>query len=91
MRIGFDAKRAFSNTTGLGNYSRTLISSLLQQNIDAEFYLFSPSKNVEFTHFFSPQDPVKIVTPQSILGKTLPSAWRSIRLGKLIREHKIDL
>ena len=28
MNIGFDAKRAFTNGTGLGHYSRTLISSL---------------------------------------------------------------
>ena len=28
MRIGFDAKRAFSNYTGLGNYSRDTIRVL---------------------------------------------------------------
>ena len=28
MRIGFDAKRAFSNNTGLGNYSRDTIQIL---------------------------------------------------------------
>jgi glycosyltransferase involved in cell wall biosynthesis len=28
MRIGFDAKRAFNNNTGLGNYSRFIIESL---------------------------------------------------------------
>ena len=30
MKIGFDAKRAFNNSTGLGNYSRLVILSLLE-------------------------------------------------------------
>ena len=32
MRIGFDAKRAFNNNTGLGNYSRFIIESLSPPN-----------------------------------------------------------
>ena len=29
MRIGFDAKRAFFNKSGLGSYSRNLIQGLI--------------------------------------------------------------
>ena len=29
MKIGFDAKRAYQNFTGLGNYSRDLIENLI--------------------------------------------------------------
>ena len=29
MNIAFDAKRAFTNNTGLGNYARTLIQGLV--------------------------------------------------------------
>lgn len=41
-RIGFDAKRYFFNSTGLGNYSRTLIHALCQYFPENEYQLFSP-------------------------------------------------
>lgn len=43
MKIGFDAKRLFHNFTGLGNYSRSLLSNLSQYaNEDWELHLYSP-------------------------------------------------
>jgi glycosyltransferase involved in cell wall biosynthesis len=45
MRIGFDAKRAFHNFTGLGNYSRTLIETLAAHYPADELHLFSPKPN----------------------------------------------
>lgn len=42
MRIGFDAKRAFFNQTGLGNYSRFIIQGCINQYTEDEFFLFSP-------------------------------------------------
>ena len=35
MNIGFDAKRAYHNKTGLGHYSRTLIHSLVYSDSSA--------------------------------------------------------
>ena len=37
MRIGFDAKRAFNNTRGLGNYSRDTIRILAAQNPENQY------------------------------------------------------
>ena len=37
MKIAFDAKRAYQNGTGLGHYSRTLISSLAQYFPEHEY------------------------------------------------------
>ena len=45
MKIGFDAKRAFHNFTGLGNYSRTLIETLAAYYPADELHLFSPKPN----------------------------------------------
>jgi glycosyltransferase involved in cell wall biosynthesis len=42
MKIGFDAKRAFHNSTGLGNYARTLVTSLAQFCVRNEYHLFNP-------------------------------------------------
>lgn len=40
MKIGFDAKRFFFNHSGLGNYSRTLIESLLKFHPQHEYVLY---------------------------------------------------
>ena len=42
MRIGFDAKRAFSNNTGLGNYSRDTIRVLEEFYPKNQYFLFTP-------------------------------------------------
>ena len=41
MRIGFDAKRYLFNNSGLGNYSRALISGLRQYHPENEYLLFT--------------------------------------------------
>ncbi|MFZ9513692.1 MAG: glycosyltransferase family 4 protein [Bacteroidia bacterium] len=40
MKIGFDAKRFFFNHSGLGNYSRSLIESLLKHFPEHEYVLY---------------------------------------------------
>ncbi len=42
MNIGFDAKRAFKNFTGLGNYSRFVVKSLSDHYPKNEYFLYSP-------------------------------------------------
>lgn len=68
MKIGFDAKRYFQNTTGLGNYSRWLVDSLAARN-KYDYHLYHPkelSQKVELpTHH-----------PQGIKS-AVPSLWRT--------------
>lgn len=45
MKIGFDAKRAYYNTSGLGNYSRGVIQALNTYYPNVEQHLFAPLKN----------------------------------------------
>src|SRR5690625_6881296 len=42
--IGFDAKRIFYNSTGLGNYSRFVVQILSENFPDNQFTLYSPGK-----------------------------------------------
>ena len=42
MKIGFDAKRAFHNNTGLGNYSRFVIEGLLKYFPQNQYVGYSP-------------------------------------------------
>ncbi|MDR2622082.1 MAG: glycosyltransferase family 4 protein [Dysgonamonadaceae bacterium] len=44
MRIGFDAKRAVQNNTGLGNYSRFVIEILSEYEPDNTYFLFAPKR-----------------------------------------------
>ena len=50
MQIGFDAKRAFHNKTGLGNYSRGLIKALASTFPQHNYLLFNPKKSDFFKY-----------------------------------------
>ncbi len=45
LKIGFDAKRAFHNDSGLGNYSRTLLEGISQFYPNLQCILFNPRKS----------------------------------------------
>ncbi|MBI3138798.1 MAG: glycosyltransferase family 4 protein [Sphingobacteriales bacterium] len=88
MNIGFDAKRAFHNGTGLGHYSRTLVRSLADYFPEHEYYLFNPKASSSFS-LIGPH--LQEVQPAGIFNRLFPSAWRSSRVKKDLRRLKIDL
>ncbi|CAN5177625.1 glycosyltransferase family 1 protein [soil metagenome] len=88
MNIGFDAKRAFHNDTGLGNYSRTLIKSLVQYYPENEYFLFNPKPSEKY-RFNSPK--IHEVLPQSFFTKIFSSAWRSKLVINDLPEYNLDL
>lgn len=51
MRIGFDAKRAFNNLTGLGNYSRNIIKQLSEMYPANNYILYNTGKNTKINDF----------------------------------------
>ncbi|TWF41201.1 glycosyltransferase involved in cell wall biosynthesis [Chitinophaga polysaccharea] len=86
MKIGFDAKRAFQNNTGLGNYSRTLISSLVKDFPGEDWFLFAPKQTTMYDLRNMPA--LKVVTPVKALHRWFKSAWRSRFIVKdLLRYH----
>lgn len=89
MKIGFDAKRAFQNNTGLGNYSRTLISSLVKDFPGDEYYLFAPKQTVMYNVGALPE--LKVVLPEKQLHRWFKSAWRSRFVVKDLLRYQIDL
>jgi glycosyltransferase involved in cell wall biosynthesis len=92
VRIGFDAKRAFHNFRGLGNYSRTLIESLVTYYPQHEYYLFTPTiKDDSAKEWLRRFDQVHVVTPKSFMGKQFGSAWRSLFLSQVIKEYNLDI
>jgi glycosyltransferase involved in cell wall biosynthesis len=97
MIIGFDAKRAVSNTTGLGNYSRHMIEILASHHPDNHYVLFAPQSGVkESLDNVLPADNVSIVYPRTKdmkgwIGKLAASLWRATGIKKDIRKSGVTL
>lgn len=88
MRIGFDAKRAFFNRSGLGVYSRGTIRLLAEYAPQNDYVLFSP-KHGNRAGFDVPQG-VETVCPQGLAAK-FPSLWRSYGMSGSIRRSGVDI
>lgn len=75
-RIAFDAKRAFHNTSGLGNYGRDLIRLVHKALPEAELYLMDPEPDRESA--FGIDSPlVHRRGPSKFLHNQLSSFWRT--------------
>lgn len=88
MRIGFDAKRAFQNSTGLGNYSRDVIRLFSNRMPDHEFFLFDPKGSgikFEFNKF---NTHVISSNRKTSIGKAL---WRSYNLKRQVDHLHLDV
>ncbi len=88
LRIGFDAKRLFNNFTGLGNYSRTLVSNLGNYYPENQYVLFTPKlKANQETHLFFEYPNIKVVQPKT----NFSSYWRSYGVKKKLNQESIML
>lgn len=88
MNIGFDAKRAFHNSTGLGHYSRTLIRLLAEYYPGHHYYLFNPKKSSRYNL----QDiNLHEILPAGFPDRLFTSAWRSSWIKKDLLRTKIDV
>ena len=87
MRIGFDAKRAFHNHTGLGNYSRFIIKALLKYASQNEYLVYSPQPpNPQKGSFFD-EKKFSIKTPPLGVG----GLWRSFLISKDLQRDSIQI
>lgn len=89
MKIGYDAKRAFYNNTGLGNYSRWLIKGIASFNPSNTLYLYTPkSKANPRLNFIGDYPNIRTVIPKS---KCFTSWWRSKGITKDLKRDGIEL
>ncbi len=92
MIIGFDAKRAFHNNSGLGNYSRTLIKNLHQYFPEHEYMLFTPAYKTNHLHRLVRQSSkIKVITPPEWLPKKLSAVWRTMMMSNSLKSNKVQL
>ena len=89
MRIGFDAKRAFFNKSGLGNYSRDTISILTGNYSEHSYFLYTPPGTS--TVNFITGSSVSVCKPINFIGRKLPFLWRSFMLPNQLKSDRIDL
>ena len=92
MKIGFDAKRAFLNNTGLGNYSRDAIRVLSHFFPENKYFLFTPKEHQgNNVSFLNVRANTFTRTPKSFMSVVFKSYWRSKRVVKDLVADKIDL
>ena len=92
LTIGYDAKRALSNGTGLGNYCRTLLNDLGTIDTTDSFRLYVPDLGRDDlrSQLIMPAN-MKLVTPSTGLQKALSSMWRIKGIVNDLRRDGIDI
>ncbi|TSD63252.1 glycosyltransferase family 4 protein [Inquilinus sp. KBS0705] len=89
MKIGYDAKRAFLNNTGLGNYSRWLIKLLASSYPQNNFYLYTPKiRPGKWPDLLRSIPNIKTVFPKIAL---LTSWWRTNGIVNNIKRDGINI
>lgn len=90
LTIGFDGKRAVSNNTGLGNYSRLILESLAEKFPNFLLNIYSPKdKQSDRLNRIRNFNNAKIITPSQ--KPLVGSLWRSYGITKQLQEDKIDI
>lgn len=89
MRIGFEAKRAFKNFTGLGNYSRSVIQILAHRYPENQYFVYSPDlvKNSRTEFLFH----LKNGTIRTAPFKFFKSFWRSKGVIKDLSKDQVEI
>lgn len=87
MKIGFDAKRAYHNTSGLGNYSRDLIRMVSRFYPKNQYLLYNPKPgSVNFNI-----DNIKEVLPSSKFWRLFSSLWRQKPIVAQLEADQIEI
>lgn len=84
LPIAFDAKRAFDNRTGLGNYSRTLLTSLARHRPKLGLTLYAPrpprfAEAQAWVAELARHPQVRTVVPNT--PKIGAALWRTLQMG----------
>jgi glycosyltransferase involved in cell wall biosynthesis len=77
MKVAFDAKRIFNNSTGLGNYSRTIVENLCQYHPEHELHLYTPKITLNrFDEILEKFPDIQVHLPKAH-NKLASGYWRS--------------
>jgi len=91
MIIGYDAKRAFRNNSGLGNYSRMVIGGVCREGHGmVKSLLFTPTTKGRHTHYFDDIQEVEVRQPRGLWAMA-GGIWRSVWSGLCARREGVDI
>lgn len=86
MRIAYDAKRLFCNSTGLGNYSRTLLKNLAELFPNQEYLLYTPKLGqLEASKSFINNPSFKTIVSKA----PFKAFWRSFSILNQLKADKV--
>lgn len=88
MRIGFDAKRAFNNRRGLGNYSRETIRILTSLAPENQYFLFTPGIDYDIKYDY-PKNADIVSSNKN--GKLLQALWRTFGTKREAEAMHLDI
>jgi glycosyltransferase involved in cell wall biosynthesis len=88
MRIGFDAKRAFANKTGLGNYSRFVLEALTTFRPEHDYLAYTPKNRQNLFPEF-PTNAVRM--PQGFWDKKLAAYWRYSSITRQLKKDGVTV
>lgn len=92
MKIGFDAKRAAQNRTGLGNYSRFVLQILSQHDASDELHLYTPNpRRTPYLGEIPTLGAMHLHFPKGPVWQRLKSLWRVWGVTADIRNDGIGL
>ena len=86
--IGFDAKRAFFNAAGLGNYSRNTLKALTEYYPHNQYLLYTPE--VVSDRFSLPLGS-SVIIPGNFWWQALKPFWRRYKISELAQKAKLDI
>jgi glycosyltransferase involved in cell wall biosynthesis len=89
ISIGFDAKRAFFNYAGLGNYSRNFLFALAKIQPDNSYYLFTPKTKNRFV--LENEGQYNLIEPNMAVFKLINPLWRSKYMINDIKRQKLEI
>lgn len=89
MKIGFDAKRALNNPTGLGNHARILLNAMMRDFPEHEYLLFAPKAKDEFLEQLT--GDFNIIFPETKFQKSFHPLWRSFGIKKQLTANRVDI
>ena len=89
MKLGFDAKRALNNGTGLGNHARILLNAMMRDYPDHSYSLYTPRAREQY---LSELDGYfQLHFPTTKVAQSLHAWWRSYGVTRDILTHRTDL
>lgn len=89
MNIAFDAKRYFNNTTGLGNYSRSLVNNMAALHSEHNYFLCNPKKT--FKYLPPIYNNLQTILPTKMHHKLFTSLWRSNFVLSALKTNNINI